>query len=280
MKTGWIDLGSVPRRYRLLRVGAALKLGAAVDPLMKIRPRNLNNTVRLAWKALRKQNLTHEETSHLHAIRYVLLMLAVLFSNPRCLFRPGNVKQIPGLVIKEVDSFDERITPFWREISRKFPIAIDRNREYLNWRYKRNPVSKYVIFIAENRGQIEGYMVLKSERDEGIIMDIISRENQVFACLLHKALRHFADEGKAMVECWMTESFTYNRILKKFGFGSYRWMVRWSSRLKIFQGLINPFIIFLNSPDAKKMERQLRRLDSWFLAAGDSDWEDMSRFTP
>jgi len=276
MKMGWHDLGIVPRRYRVLKAGDALKPKADSHLLINAKPRNLRDTASIALKSLRKQALTAEEASQLRSIRHGLLLLAVLLSNLRFLFRPDQVKRIPGLVIKEVDSFDERITPFWREISRHFPIAVDRNSEYLNWRYRRNPVSKYVIFIAENGGQIEGYMVLKSEREEGIIMDIISRENRVFVCLLDRALRYFINKDKAVVQCWMPDSFAYCKILRKFGFGSYYWLAKWASRLRFLKGLINPFILYINSPDVEKRQRKLKQLDSWFLAAGDSDWEDFS----
>ena len=277
IKVGWRDLGSIPRRYRMLKVRNAVKFKMSQDSSMKSKSYNICDIFRLARKVVRKQEPTSDETYRFRSIRFSLLLLAAAISNPRCLFRPRGAKQIPGLIIKEVDSFDERITSFWRGISQNFPIAIDRNCEYLNWRYKKNPVNKYVVFIAENKGEIEGYMVLKSESNEGIIMDIISRENRVFACLLHKALRYFADEGKAVVECWMPDNAIYTKMLKKFGFGSYQWLARWANHVNFLKGLINPFILYINFPDAKQIEQQLRRLDSWFLAAGDSDWENMSQ---
>lgn len=276
MKMGWHDLGIVPRCYRVLKVKSALERKAASHLLTNAEPRKLHGTSSLVWKTLRKQALSAEEAFRLRSIRHGWLLIAVLFSNPRFLFRPDHVKQIPGLVIKEVDSFDERITSFWKDIAGRFPIAVDRNSEYLNWKYTGNPASQYVIFIAESGGRIEGYMVLKSEREEGIIMDILSRDNHVFDCLLDRALRRFIKEDKAVVQCWMPHSFPYYKILRRFGFGSYSWLAKWASRLRFMKGLINPFILYINSPDAEKRLRGLKQLDSWFLAAGDSDWEDLS----
>ena len=276
MKSGCHDLGSVPRRYRVLNIAKALGLRAAPGSLAKFSPHSIFNTVKLAWKTLRNQKLSYEEVSPLTTVRYILLLGAAMLSNPRCLFRSGDAGPVPGLAIKEVDSFDERVTYFWREISSGFPVAVDRNCEYLNWRYKLNPVSKFVLFVAENEGRIDGYMVLKSETDEGIIMDIMSRDNRIFTCLLHKALRYFADEGKAVVECWMPDNLAYSKILRKYGFGSYQWVEKFASRFRFWKGLTNPFVISVNSINGKGVKPEIERLDSWFLAAGDSDWEEMS----
>jgi len=271
LKTEWKDTGFVPKRYKILKIRKALNLAEYWNLLIKMNPRKAKALTSMFWRALRKRNLTSDEIPRISTVRDTLLLVAILISNFRALRSTSRVKEMPGLEIMPVDTFDEQIDHFWQESAPNFPVAIDRNKDYLNWRYFENPLDKYTVFTARKSNRIVGYMVLKIKKQEGIIMDILGRDEQTFTLLLQRAVQHFTSEGMATIQIWMPDNHVCARVIKRYGFGSYQWLARFSSRLGFLKGVINPFILYLNSPEMLKNKDGICNIEQWLLSAGDSD---------
>ena len=54
--------------------------------------------------------------------------------------------------INEVNDFEPYHVAILKETTNDFKIKVDRNLEYLNWRYTNNPSNKYTIFEFKNEG--------------------------------------------------------------------------------------------------------------------------------
>lgn len=96
-----------------------------------------------------------------------------------------------------------------------------RNQNYLNWRYG---WGQYTILIAERKGVMEGYAVLKMEKktaNVGFIMDILALEKTSIP-LLCAALRFFMDCGVDYALCGILREDPFKTSLEKMGFHEHK----------------------------------------------------------
>lgn len=124
--------------------------------------------------------------------------------------------------IYPVKAFDERMKPFWSNVSGQNDLILDRSLEYLNWRYCDGRAGRFTVKLA-GKDDILGYAVLrtnrKAENPYGIIDDLIAVPNRldVVDALLEDAINHF-DESVNVIRCMMLIGHPYTKILKKHGF--------------------------------------------------------------
>lgn len=126
-----------------------------------------------------------------------------------------------NLVITKVPKFDERVNVFWDTVKDRYGIMAVRNQNYLNWRYG---WGQYTILIAERKGVMEGYAVLKIEEKAakvGLIMDLLAREGASLP-LLYAALSFFIDCGADYALCGILKEDSFKRYLEKMGFREHK----------------------------------------------------------
>ena len=80
----------------------------------------------------------------------------------------------PENAVIEVDQPDERFDRLWTRVQDNWPLAVRRDRQYLQWRYVDNPTVRYRIFAFIDRTDILGYAVFKRYRTEYQIVDILT----------------------------------------------------------------------------------------------------------
>jgi hypothetical protein len=133
---------------------------------------------------------------------------------------PKNREFIP---LKE---FGRDINDFWQKIKKRYPITVERNADYLNWRYAKNPLIKYQIFMVREDGVIKSLAVLRieeprtEERSLGVkagrVIDFVSEESaDEFAWL--KIIEHCRKSGIDFIDYFSSGSF-HDAALKKAGF--------------------------------------------------------------
>jgi predicted N-acetyltransferase YhbS len=273
IKTGFSDMG-IPRHYRILDLKKAFRWHKPWPKQVGVLLSTFCNTVMCLWMLVFKRDSSSQVSSGLRPACRVALLLAIIASNLQT-FRPiKKMMDNAGRRIYRVHRFDAGITDLWREISPRYPNSVDRNAEYLNWRYTRNAGDDYVILVAENNGKVGGYMVLKSEPELGIIMDIVARDNDTFSDLIDSALQRFKEESKSVLEIWMTGMASFDRVLNKMGFGSYRRIEEMLHKFKRTRGFVVRFI--LSSDGVPGFQSRMDNSCPWFVSVGDTDWEDIS----
>lgn len=143
-----------------------------------------------------------------------------------------------SLTIKSVETLDERWDTLWEKISITLPIAVKRDRDYLEWRYLKNPLFRYTIFAAFREKELLGYCVLrvdeKFDMKMGYIVDMLALTPDVTEALIKKAVTVFRAQSVDIVSLLMTPSFARKYQLRRQGF------LRLSSRLlpqKMFFGV-------------------------------------------
>ena len=179
-------------------------------------------------------------------------------------YRAKKPPEVDGLTITKISSFDDRINDFWKEISNDHEIIVVRDKEYLNWRYVDVPDVEYTIYLAEEGGEICGYIVLKCVKEEGsasgYVIDIIAPLDrpEVIHSLLSKAIKYFKEERVDVIFCEMIADKIFYKIFKKNGFVSSCFTIK------------NRFIVRINSP--KISEAYIKDKKNWFIQLGDSDF--------
>jgi len=170
--------------------------------------------------------------------------------------------QVKGLSANHVSSFDERADDFWYKVADDYNLIQVRNREFLNWRYVKNPDKQYNIFVAEKSGNLLGYIVLgemvDDDRKGGVVVDILTYldRGEISDCLISKAMEYFEAKDVDYVVCLMRKGNIYYKSLKRHGFITIPKRTR--------------FIVHINSDNFSKSLSG--SLDQWFFTWGDSDY--------
>lgn len=120
----------------------------------------------------------------------------------------------------EIKKFDESWNELWKTIKFRFKGTIDRNSDYLNWRFANNPHVKYKIYGLKNAA---GYIILRSERGDEYsacrIVDFISEDSNA-EDLLNAAIKYAADSNLDFID-FFSFPMIYEDSLSKAGFYIY-----------------------------------------------------------
>ncbi len=98
-----------------------------------------------------------------------------------------------GWHFDQVSQFGEEMDEFWNRAKKRYPITLERTAEYLNWRFAKNPLVKYLMFVVKGEEKIRGLVVARSEsvkNEKGplgvkvlrIIDLIVDEDAEGFAC--------------------------------------------------------------------------------------------------
>jgi len=145
-------------------------------------------------------------------------------SNIRNIFTrpPYSPSEFP---IKVINRFDERINLFWDETKEHYKFIVERNQDYLNWRYCDPRGGNYVVKQVEEDGHILGYSVLRinryrAEYPEGYIVDLLTLPDRldVASALITDAVHHFDDLEINIVLSTVVKDHPYETLFKRQGF--------------------------------------------------------------
>lgn len=164
--------------------------------------------------------------------------------------------------VQEVEELDEEFDLLWQSVAPSLSVCGVRDREYLEWRYRRNPFARFHILKCSDEQMMLGYAVLALERAPeghriGYIMDLFCHESErIIDCLVNASLRYLIDLKADYVKCGMLEHCPHHGVLKKYGFS-----FRGEHRPLVFQEIDPDFHsdLFLGP-------------GNWFLTLGDTDF--------
>lgn len=181
----------------------------------------------------------------------------------RAISKPSQPEYI-GLKLEEISEFDSGANQLWENVGDNYGITVPRTKDFLNWRFFKNPNARYVKFVLkEDGGKILGYVVLKTYRPEtglvqGHIADILSFPHENIAeMLIEKSLSYFYEAGVRDVSCWLPENSLYGNVLKDFGASLEKTETNFGAR------------IFGREPTIS--DSLVKDIDNWYLTMGNSD---------
>jgi hypothetical protein len=187
-------------------------------------------------------------------------------------FFTGRIKSPPNsndFLIQEVTSFDVRFDDFWEKNKNQFPNLVQKNCEYLNWRYCENPVKDYQIFCLskKNDSRILGFVVCRVDQIEGLKIGLIGEilvenmENEYIQMLLVQAEQYFIGQDVDAYGGILSPNTRYYNSFLSCGF-------------KVFpkKYLSQPFAMIVRvNTDLEKQEKKLLDSQNWFITLGDYD---------
>src|SRR5690606_8863036 len=110
-----------------------------------------------------------------------------------------------------------------------YPIIIQRDSKFLNWKFVDQPFMNYQRFLAVKDGQICGYVILRCatppESNRGIIADILiqRQDKSALESLVAFSVDFFKHKNLDLIEVASTID-EYMNIFKRFGFKKFKEM--------------------------------------------------------
>lgn len=155
---------------------------------------------------------------------------------------------------KEVPAFDARVDKVLHQVAEQANFMVFKDHRFLNWRYRQRPDKSYRLFVFENRGNIDGYMVLKYFDDNDYkkthILDIMACSEEAFDDLILAAEQCALERDE--LNCWQIKHSICGRLFTNNGFTE--------------TGEKNPLILHTNYGQEIELEPS-----NWWFALGDND---------
>ena len=124
--------------------------------------------------------------------------------------------------VYEIECFSNDTDSLWSRVKKDYYVIVPRTKDFLNWRFSKNPDMNYKIFSIKGGDGISGYVVLKlyQKEDEkvGHIVDILGINNSIVKKLLQTSYDYFSRNKIKKISCWMQNSYPYSVLMKKEGF--------------------------------------------------------------
>lgn len=167
--------------------------------------------------------------------------------------------------IIDINHFDDSYDIFWNNIKNNYSFILEKNKEYLNWRYCDSRSGSYIIKIAKQGEKIVGYIILRINRygkkyPRGYIVDLMALPNfyEVGYILVQNALRYFDKKNVNIITAYFVENSKYENILQTSGF------MKFPNKMHIFYQHLNNDINIdeLIREDPNKIQ----------FTMGDTDW--------
>lgn len=134
-------------------------------------------------------------------------------------------------------------------------VALERSSEYLNWRYRRNPLGRTDMLTARRFGRVVGYAVYAHQGDDAVLIDLFGEaESDVAGSLVASLVAILRRHKTQTLSAYLIDGHPLAGVLAKWGFQP-REMI--------------PFVVHAGSRRSLWSE-QLSKMD-WRIMAGDRD---------
>jgi hypothetical protein len=135
------------------------------------------------------------------------------------------LKRNNEITIRAIEQFDGDFDEFWRHVQDNYPVMVVRDRAFLAWRFA--PVSRrrYHILVAQLRGQMLGYTVIRCATVRGIktglILDLLVADGplgmEAGMYLMAQAEAFFRTQEMSLMAGLMAPWAKEYRILRRSG---------------------------------------------------------------
>jgi hypothetical protein len=111
--------------------------------------------------------------------------------------------------IKPLRWDDRRLNDIWSSLSKDFPLAVIRDRDYLRWRYAGNPFFSYELLGGFLFGRLKGWLVIKDSGEEVFVVDQLIEKNRC-GNILTAFQKYLLPRGKKAFRMWVSEDWRRN----------------------------------------------------------------------
>ena len=188
---------------------------------------------------------------------------------------PPRHKHYRGFTLRDVDTFDSGFGALDRAASHR-EIRVERDDDFLRWRYCQHPTKSYKTVTCERDGEICGYLVLTlfdtgGRGTVGYIVDLQTLPGcrPAATLLVNDALRRLWSLGARVAMSWERPSGDEQEALKSAGFSSKYGQIR---RLVTRPDYVDQLIAFDAANSASGEHVAGGNSVPWSLVPGDADY--------
>jgi hypothetical protein len=143
----------------------------------------------------------------------------VTVANSLLRFRDRVVGKSGSYAIQKESKFSAEFTLLAGQAFQDTAIYVERQAEYLNWRYFDNPLRRHELLTARRNGQLAGYLVWSQNGEDAVIMDLLAAEaTDVLPELLTEAFELLRRSNAAILSAPVSRSHPHYAILSRAGF--------------------------------------------------------------
>lgn len=121
---------------------------------------------------------------------------------------------------KQIQIFDDSFNELQNEIAKRSNFILNKDNDFLNWRYFQNPDNKYFVYASFVDNKPVGWIVIKQFNDCGYlkthILDVSALDFNVFKNLINQA--ECLAIGRHELNAWQIDNSMYFNWFKKLGF--------------------------------------------------------------
>ena len=178
--------------------------------------------------------------------------------------------------IRRIRTLDEDYDNFWNAVKERFPITVNRTKEYLEWRYLHHPLIDYHFLSLKDENKLKGFAVIRFEDNNNELkaarlVDLICYED--YDNIILKNVVNYCREKSDFLDFFCTGMF-YKKALEEIGFFN-------NTEVKIKIPVVFNPIDFNRREDInffynyhkknKQYENILNNKANWFFVKADSD---------
>lgn len=120
--------------------------------------------------------------------------------------------------IEPISRFDDALADVAMQALADFPLALVRDRDFLNWRYIDTPKKRHRAFGAFRDSRACGYLVMETAGGRSYIADLLALDEEAREDLLTTAVKEADRAGAEMLQCMALKGDSMDRLLCKTGF--------------------------------------------------------------
>ena len=177
--------------------------------------------------------------------------------------------------IQRVNKLNDDYNEFWNKVKCRYPITVNRTKEYLHWRFLEHPLLDYHFLLLKENSSIVGFAIIRFEdnNDElkaARLIDMIVFEK--FEKILLNLVSRYCLEKADFIDFFCTGSFY------KKSFDDMNFFNNLSEKLS-FPTVFNPIDLkrrseinfFFKNNTNKKFDGKLDDIENFYFVKSDSD---------
>jgi hypothetical protein len=131
----------------------------------------------------------------------------------------SKIKRLGEFRLTEVDTFNEGVDAFWMKARKGYNFAVERRKEFLNWRFSEKPWGRVRRILAvDSGGDVIGYTALGvtqyDDYPEGYVSDLFAMPDRVDVVhdLFEAACEYFDESGVNVAYYRCVKGHPYEKI--------------------------------------------------------------------
>lgn len=152
-------------------------------------------------------------------------------------------------------SVPEGYDKFWEQIRKQEIISLWKDREYLSWRYDRNPLFKPTYFTCTENGNITAMAIATVHEGAGTICELMVKDNSLVLArlLVNSAAAHYRKAGLEAIKFYGHDRGFFEAVFSEF--------TRMPNQ--------DLFFIAKQTNEDETLEKLLYQNISWSITSGD-----------